>query len=150
YPRFEQIVASLAPEVTATSMPDKSIAGQPETSAAAEGSIAVLPFANLSREPDSAYFVDGIREQIAARLAKISNLQVVSGSSVQRYDPNVENVAQIAAELNVTNLLRGTVHKEGDRFLITARLIDATKNAELWAQSYDRTFSEVIQVESDV
>ena len=99
YARFEQIVASLAPEVTATSMPDKSIAGQPVTGAAAEESIAVLPFANLSQELDSAYFVDGIRAQIAARLAKISNLQVVSGSSVYRYEQESKNVAQIAAEL---------------------------------------------------
>ncbi|HTL77881.1 MAG TPA: protein kinase [Candidatus Babeliales bacterium] len=149
-PRFEKIVASLAPQVVKKSVPEKSIAVQPATGPVAEKSIAVLPFANLSKEPDSAYFADGIRAQIAARLAKIPNLQVVSGSSIHRYEHNPENVAQIAAELNVTNLLRGSVQKQGDRFRIAARLIDGSRNTELWVQSYDCAFSDVMATQNTI
>src|SRR5262245_11199356 len=133
-PRFKKIVASLAPETV--------------TASALEKSIAVLPFANLSAEPDSAYFADGIRAEIAARLATVPNLQVVSGTSVHRYEQNAENVAQIGAELHVTNLLRGTVQRQGNRFRIVARLIDASRNAELWVKSYDCAFSEVIATQN--
>jgi len=132
--RFEKIVASLAPELVRKGVPGKSI--------------AVLQFANLSQEPDSAYFADGIRTQIAARLTKIPTLQVVSGSSIERYGVDFENVARIAAELNVTHLLRGTVQKNGDRFQISARLIDASRNVELWVKSYDCGFSEVIATQN--
>ena len=104
---------------------------------ASETSIAVLSFTNLSHESDSAYFADGIRAQIAARLAKIPNLQVVSDSSIHRYGEDFENVAQIAAELNVTNLLRGTIWKEGDRFQISVQLIDALRNGRLGGAALD-------------
>ena len=135
-PRFEKIIASLAPEAV-----DQSTA---------EKSIAVLPFANLSQEPDGAYFADGIQAQIAARLAKIPNLQVISGSSIHRYADSDENVSQIATELGVTNLLRGSVQKQGDRFRIAARVIDASRNAELWAQSYDCAFSDVLATQNTI
>jgi TolB-like protein/Tfp pilus assembly protein PilF len=135
-PRFEKIVASLAPELVGKGVPAKSI--------------AVLPFANLSQEPDSAYFADGIRAQIAARLAKIPNLQVVSDSSIDRYGADSENVAQIAAELNVTHLLQGAIQKKGGRFQISARLIEAPRNAKLWAQSHDCAFSDVIATQNTI
>jgi TolB-like protein/Tfp pilus assembly protein PilF len=136
YPRFEQIVASLAPEAVTKGVHDKSV--------------AVLPFANSSQDPDNAYFVDGIRAQIAARLAKIPNLQVVSASSMHRYEQDAENAAQIAGELGVANLLRGAVQKQGDRFRITARLIDASRNAELWGRSYDCAFSEIVTAQNAI
>jgi TolB-like protein/Tfp pilus assembly protein PilF len=147
-PRFEQIVASRAPQVLAKSSPYKSIAVQPAPRRAVENSIAVLPFANLSQEPDSVYFVDGIRTQIAARLAKIPNLQVVSGSSVHRYGPDAQDAGQIGAELHVANLLRGTVQKDGDKFRIAALLIDASRKTEVWVKSYDCPFSEVIPTQN--
>jgi serine/threonine-protein kinase len=113
-------------------------------------SIAVLPFANLIRESDSAYIADGIRAQIVARLAKIANLKVVSGGPTQRYQSTPENPAQVAAELGVANMLEGSVQKQGEKFRIAVRLIDAKDGAELWRQSYERTFPEIIQVESEV
>ena len=115
-----------------------------------EKSIAVLPFANLIRESNSAYIVDGIRAQIVARLAKIANLKVVSGSPTQRYQSTPENSAQVAAELGVANMLEGTVEKQEEKFRIAVRLIDAKNGTDLWTQSYERTFPEIIQVESDV
>lgn len=124
------------------------------TSAASENapekSIAVLPFENLIRESDSAYVVGGIRAQIVARLAKIANLKVISGGPTQRYQSTPDNPAQVAAELGVTNILEGGVEKEGEKFRITVRVIDGKNNADLWRKSYDRTFSEIFQVESEV
>jgi TolB-like protein/Tfp pilus assembly protein PilF len=135
-PRFEQIVASLAPGAV--------------TESAGHKSVAVLAFANLSKEADSAYFADGIRAQIVARLAKIPTLQVVSGSSIHDYGQDAENPSQTAAELGVATVLRGAVQKEGDRFQITARLIDASTNAALWGQAYDCAFPEVIAIQNTI
>ncbi len=115
-----------------------------------EKSIAVLPFENLVAESDSASFAHGIRVQIVARLAKITNLKVVSGSPTYRFQSTPENPAQVAAELRVANILEGSVEKQGEKFRIAVRLIDAKNNSDLWRQSYERTFSEIIQVESDV
>jgi serine/threonine-protein kinase len=127
---------------------------KPVTSAAseiaAEKSIAVLPFANLLEESDGAYIADGMRAQIVARLGKIANLKVVSGSSAQRYENAPENPAQVAADLGVADLLEGSVRKLGEKFQIAVRLIDGKNGAELWTQSYERTFPEIIQVESEV
>jgi serine/threonine-protein kinase len=115
-----------------------------------EKSIAVLPFANLSREPENAYFADGIQAQIAARLAKVANLKVVSGSSTRRYPTTPKNPAQVAAELGVADVLEGSVEKAGEKFRIAVRLIDPKNNVALWAQSYDRMFMDILQVESEV
>jgi len=122
----------------------------PTTNSTPEKSVAVLPFANLSRESDSGYFAHGIRGQIVARLAKIANLKVVSGSLTERYQSSPENPAQIASNLGVSDILEGSVEKLGEKFRIAVRLIDAKKNADIWTQSYDRSFSGVIQAESEV
>ena len=127
---------------------------KPVTSAAseiaAEKSIAVLPFANLLEESDGAYIADGMRAQIVARLGKIANLKVVSGSSAQRYENAPKNPTQVAADLGVADVLEGSVRKLGEKFQIAVRLIDGKNGAELWTQSYERTFSEIIQMESEV
>jgi eukaryotic-like serine/threonine-protein kinase len=115
-----------------------------------EKSIAVLPFANRIRESDGAYFVDGIRTQIVARLVKIANLKVVSGSVTQRYQSPPENPAQVAEELGVADILQGSVEKQGEKFRIAVRLIDGKKNVDLWSKSYDRTFAKIVELESDV
>jgi len=115
-----------------------------------EKSVAVLPFANLIGESDSAYFVDGIRAQIAARLAKIPNLKVISGSATQRYQSAPEDPAQVAADLGVSDLMQGSVKKQGDKFRITVLLIDGKKNVELWSKTEDRTFAKIIETESEV
>src|SRR5215471_13661429 len=117
---------------------------------APEKSIAVLPFENRIREPDGAWFVDGIRAQISARLVKIANLKVVSGSPTQRYQSVPENPAQTAAELGVTDIMQGSVEKAGEKFRIAVRLIDAKNNSEAWSQSYDRAFSQIANLESEV
>jgi TolB-like protein/Tfp pilus assembly protein PilF len=115
-----------------------------------EKSIAVMPFENLIRESDGAYLADGIRAQIVARLAKIANLKIVSGSSTQRYESAPEYPGQVAAELGVANLLEGSVEKQEEKFRIAVRLIDAKNGVQLWRQSYDSTFPESIQVEGEI
>src|SRR5262249_32887005 len=115
-----------------------------------EKRIAVLPFVNRIGESDSAWFTDGIRAQIVARLGKIPNLKVISGSATQRYQGVPENPKQMGAELGVTHVLEGGVKKKGEKFRIAVRLIDAKNNEEKWTHSYEHTFSEIIQVESDV
>jgi len=115
-----------------------------------EKSIAVLPFANLIDESDSAYFVDGIRAQIAAQLAKITNLRVVSGSPTQRYQSASENPGQVAAELGVTNVMQGSVEKAGDKFRVVLWLVDGKNNSKIWTHSYERAFSQILEVESEV
>jgi serine/threonine-protein kinase len=122
----------------------------PTSETPAEKSIAVLPFANRIPEADGAYLVDGIRAQIAARLAKIANLKVVSGSPTQRYQSVPENPAQAAADLGVTHIMAGTVEKQGDKFRIGVRLIDAKNNSVMWHQSYNRDFSQTPQLESTI
>jgi serine/threonine-protein kinase len=118
--------------------------------AVTQKSIAVLPFVDRIPESDSAWFAEGLRAQIAAHLAKIANLTVISGSPTQRYHGASENPAQIAAELGVGNIMQGTVDKEGDKFRIAIQLVNAKNNSKIWAQSYDRAFSQIVQVESDV
>jgi TolB-like protein/cytochrome c-type biogenesis protein CcmH/NrfG len=146
--RFERIVASLAPQAVGNTSSNIQSAIRPAAPRAVEKSIAVLSFANRIREADGAYLVDGIRGQIVARLAKIPKLQVVSGSSVNRYGSDAKGVGRIAAELQVTHLLRGTVQKEGDKFRIITRLIDASRNTELWVKSYDCSFSNVLATQN--
>jgi TolB-like protein/Tfp pilus assembly protein PilF len=116
----------------------------------AEKSIAVLPFENLIGESDGAYIVDGIRAQIVAHLAKIAHLKVVSASSTQRYESAPKDPVQVATELGVANILEGSVEKQGEKFRIAIRLIDGKSGADLWRQSYERSFPEIIQGEGEV
>jgi serine/threonine protein kinase/Tfp pilus assembly protein PilF len=118
--------------------------------AAHDVSIAVLPFENLSRDPDNAYFTSGIQDEILTRLAGISALRVISRSSIEKYRSHPENLRTVAAELGVTNILEGTVQKAGDAVHINLQLIDATTDTHLWAQSYDRTLQDVFAVEGEV
>src|SRR5436190_2265391 len=91
--------------------------------AAPEKSIAVLPFANLSRDPDNAYFADGIQDEILTRLAKIADLKVISRTSTQHYKSAPENLPEIAKQLGVANVLEGSVQKSGDAVRVNVQLI---------------------------
>src|SRR5262249_37446233 len=113
-------------------------------------SIAVLPFGNLSRDPDNAYFADGIQDEILAGLSKIADLKVISRTSTQKYKSAPEDLPQIAKQLGVANILEGTVQKSGDQVRITVQLINALSDSHLWAETYDRKLVDVFQVESDV
>src|SRR5438093_8540629 len=113
-------------------------------------SIAVLPFENLSGNPENAYFTDGIQEEILMRLAKIADLKVVSRTSTVRYKKSPENLREIATQLGVTNVLEGSVQHTADRVHVNVQLIKAASDAHLWAEAYDRKLTDIFAVESEI
>ena len=115
-----------------------------------EKSIAVLPFENLSRDPDNAYFANGIQDEILTRLAKIEDLKVISRTSTQRYKTASGNLPAIAKELGVAHILEGSVQKAGDQVRVTVQLIRAATDMHVWAETYDRKLTDIFAVESDI
>src|SRR5438128_10221640 len=113
-------------------------------------SIAVLPFANLSRDPDNAYFADGIQEEILTRLAKIADLKVISRTSTQPYQSKPGNLAEIAKQLGVANILEGSVQKAADQVRVNVQLVNAQTDPHLWAETYDRKLTDIFGVESEI
>ncbi|MDB6148033.1 MAG: hypothetical protein JWO45_1697 [Spartobacteria bacterium] len=113
-------------------------------------SIAVLPFDNLSDDKQNSYFADGIQDDILTALSKIADLKVISRSSVMRYRDNKRNLREIAGELDVANVLEGSVRRLGDEIRVTAQLIDARTDTNLWAEHYDRKTSDVFAIQSEV
>src|SRR6058998_3652408 len=120
------------------------------TLAAPEKSIAVLPFENRSEDKANAYFADGIQDEILTRLAKIAALKVISRTSTQQYGTRPGNLSEIARQLNVANILEGSVQKAGDQVHINAQLIRAATGEHLWAESYDRKLENIFSVEAEV
>ena len=112
--------------------------------------IAVLPFENLSRDPDNAYFAEGIQEEILTRLAGIADLKVISRTSTQRYQGKPRNHAEIAKQLGVANILEGSVQKAADQVRVNVQLINAQTDSHLWADTYDRKLTDIFGVESEI
>ncbi len=119
-------------------------------SAIPEKSIAVLPFENLSRDPDNAFFADGVQDEILTRLARIADLKVISRTSTEKYRSKPDNLRDIAQQLGVTNILEGSVQRAGEQVRITVQLINALNDSHLWADTYDRKLLDTFAVESDV
>jgi len=113
-------------------------------------SIAVLPFENLSEDKANAYFAEGIQEEILTRLAKIADLKVISRTSTQRYQSKPGNLAEIAKQLGVANILEGSVQKATDQVRVNVQLIRAASESHLWADTFDRKLTDIFGVESDV
>ncbi len=113
-------------------------------------SIAVLPFDNLSGDPNNAYFAEGIQEEIMTHLAKVADLKVISRTSTQRYQSKPRNLAEIAKQLAVANILEGSVQKVADQVRVNVQLINAQSNSHLWAESYDRKLIDIFGVESEI
>ena len=113
-------------------------------------SIAVLPFDNLSRDPDNAYFCEGVQDEILTRLAKVADLKVISRTSTQHFKSAPENLPQIAHQLGVANILEGNVQKASDQVRVNVQLINAITDAHLWAEIYDRKLTDIFTVESDI
>src|SRR5437764_620579 len=124
------------PPATAGSLPQKSI--------------AVLPFDNLSRDPDNAYFAEGVQDEILTRLAKVADLKVISRTSTQHFKSAPENLPQIAKQLGVTNILEGSVQKAADQVRVNVQLINAITDAHVWADTYDRKLTDIFAVESEI
>jgi serine/threonine protein kinase/tetratricopeptide (TPR) repeat protein len=118
---------------------------------ATEKSIAVLPFESLSDNKNDSYFADGVQEDILASVSRISQIKVISRTSVMRYKPDSQrDLRQIAYALGVANILEGTVRRAANRVRITVELVDALKDRTIWAESYDRDLSDIFAIQSEV
>src|SRR5438045_953899 len=130
------------------------VPGAPAASAQAaipEKSIAVLPFQNLSDQKENAYFADGVQDEILTALTKIADLKVISRMSTMQYKTTAEhNVREIANALGVAHVLEGTVQRAGGRVRVSAQLIDARTDTQLWAERYDRDVADVFAIESEL
>jgi serine/threonine-protein kinase len=121
------------------------------TLAAPEKSIAVLPFESLSRDPDNAFFADGVQDEILTDLARIADLKVISRTSVMQYKSGIaRNLREIGQQLGVAHLLEGSVQRAANRIRVNAQLIDARTDAHLWAQTYDRDLADVFAIQSEI
>ena len=124
--------------------------GRVTTSGRPEKSIAVLPFENLSGDPQNAYFSEGVQDEILTRLAKIAELKVISRTSTQRFKSAPEDLRQIAQQLGVANILEGSVQKANDQVRVNVQLINVLTDAHLWADTYDRKLTDIFAVESEI
>ena len=113
-------------------------------------SIAVLPFVNMSGDPEQEYFSDGMSEDIIAALSQTSNMFVIARNSTFVYKGKPVNVQQVSRELGVRYVLEGSVRKVGDRVRITAQLIDATTGHHLWAERYDRDLEDIFAIQDEI
>ena len=116
-----------------------------------EKSIAVLPFENLSTNQETAFFTDGVQDEILTNLAKVADLKVISRTSVMQYKvPRARNLREIARQLGVAHVVEGSVQRAGNRIRVNAQLIDARTDAHLWAQIYDRDLADVFAIQSEI
>ena len=118
---------------------------------ASDKSIAVLPFENLSEEKANAFFAEGVQDEILTDLAKITDLKVISRTSVLQYKSGVaRNLREIAQQLGVANVVEGSVQRSGNRVRVNAQLVDARNDTHLWAQTYDRDLADVFAIQSEI
>jgi TolB-like protein/Tfp pilus assembly protein PilF len=113
-------------------------------------SIAILPFQNLSDEKENAYFADGIQDDILTNLSKISELRVISRTSVMQYRGEARNIREIGKALGVSNILEGSVRRSGNKVRLNVQLIDANTDEHLWANDYDRDVTDVFAIQTDL
>jgi TolB-like protein/Tfp pilus assembly protein PilF len=113
-------------------------------------SVGVLPFTNLSGNPENAYFAAGIQDEIITRLAKIGELKVVSCLSTQRFKGSPDDLPAIAKQLGVANVLQGSVQRSADAVRVNVQLVKAETDTHLWADTFDRKLTDVFQIESDI
>jgi TolB-like protein/Flp pilus assembly protein TadD len=143
-------VPSTASAAKASSVPEEEGRRIAASLPVPEKSIAVLPFENLSADPENAFFADGVQDEILTNLAKIADLKVISRSSVMQYRAPTRNLRQIASELGVVHILEGNVQRAGNRVRVSAQLIDARTDAHLWAENYHRPLDDVFAIQSEI
>src|SRR5437867_5738733 len=116
-----------------------------------EKSIAVRPFENLSNEKENAYFADGVQDEILISVSRVTDLKVISRTSVMQYKAGPRpNLREVATDLGVAHVLEGTVQRAGGRVRVNAQLIDARTDSQLWAERYDRDVADVFAIESEL
>ena len=148
-PRFEKLVEEAKLPVALSESEPGSHSGR-NFASVPKKSIAVLPFENRSRDPDNAYFAEGVQDEILTRLSKIADLKVISRTSTQHYKSVPENLPEIAKQLGVAHVLEGSVQKSGDTVRVNVQLIKAADDSHLWADTFDRKLTDIFSVESEV
>jgi len=163
--RMVQVVAAVlvlvwAGVVTLRSFRPTTLPRQPEGDTSTEShptlplldkpSIVVLPFANMSNDPEQEYFSDGLTEDLTSDLSQISSLFVISRNSAFTYKGKAVKLPAVSRELGVQYVVEGSVRKAGDQMRVTAQLVDATKDQHLWSERYDRPLSEVFAVQDEI
>jgi TolB-like protein/Tfp pilus assembly protein PilF len=147
-PAIVALIASLAALAAAMgwNLWERGLFGAPP-----EKSIAVLPFENLSRDPDNVYFADGVQDEIRANLARVADLKVIGRTSVMQYKSGVpRDLREIGRQLGVATVLEGSVQRFGNRVRVSAHLSDVRTHRELWAQAYDRELADVFAIQSEI
>ncbi len=133
---------------------EQSAAGDSRVATADVGqidrSIAVLPFANMSADPENEYFSDGITDDILTAISKIDDLRVISRTSTMQYKNTEKDMIQIGQELDVATILEGSVRRQGERVRITAQLVNAETDEHLWAETYDRNLTDIFEIQSEI
>jgi TolB-like protein len=133
---------------------NNSTTSQPAPSSAAavpDKSLAVLPFENLSKNEENAFFADGVQDEILSHLAKVADLKVISRTSVMQYKTGTaRNLREIGQQLGVAHLVEGSVQRAANKVRVIAQLIDARSDAHLWAQTYDRDLADVFAIQSEI
>ena len=112
--------------------------------------IAILPFANMSPDPNDEYFADGMTEEVISTLSRIRGVEVISRTSVMQYRKTLKSAKDVSRELNAGTLLEGSVRKAGNRIRVTIQMIDAPRDRHLWAESYDREVQDVFAIQTDI
>ncbi|MEP6936812.1 MAG: FlgO family outer membrane protein [Chthoniobacterales bacterium] len=114
-------------------------------------SIAVLPFQNLSEQKENAFFADGVQDQILTDLAKVSDLRVISRTSVEQFRTGAKhNLREISQQLGAAHVLEGSVQRAGNRVRVVAKLVDARRDSQIWGETYDRELADVFAIQSDI
>ena len=122
----------------------------PQTVVSAAKSVAVLPFANNSADPENEYFTDGIADEIISALTKIQSLRVTSRTSSFAFKGKNEDIGEIGKKLKVSTVLEGTVRKMGNRLRITAQLVNVADGSNLWSERYDREMEDIFAIQDDI
>ncbi len=143
-------------EMTAIEEGEETAAADPATLAAAkfapaaDRSIAVLPFVNMSSDPEQEYFSDGLSEELLNLLAKVPELQVTSRSSAFAFKGEKIDIPEVAQKLNVAHVLEGSVRKSGNQVRVTAQLIDASTDTHMWSETFDRTLDNIFAIQDEI
>lgn len=152
HPRFQTLLDVVRERWQRGGTSAADLAASPNASVptSVKPSVAVLPFAHLSPDPENEFFADGVTDDLIAQVAKVRGLKVISRTSVIRYKQSDRSLRDIAAELGVGTIVEGSVRRAGKRVRIVAQLIDANTDGHLWSETYDRDLEDVFAVQSDV
>jgi serine/threonine protein kinase len=143
-------MGNLLRDLKSIPLEDKSGSSRTETAEEKLPSIAVLPFVNMSADPENEYFSDGLSESIINVLSQLNNFKVVARTSAFSFKGKDVNIREIGKELNVENVLEGSVQKAGNRLRITAQLISVKDGFHLWSKSFDRTLDDIFAIQDEI